>query len=212
MFIIDLDDTLLNTQGFKEARIQALHEIGVSAAEYNKSYKEAYSNAQGVNTYNDATHTKALVASGFDEGAVAQAFASAVSRLPGFLFPDALNFLQFLKDINQQLVLLSLGQSGFQKMKIDSLGIAKYFDDIFTTDTTKAEIIEKILSQHKNEQEIWFVNDKPAETKNIILQFSVLKPVLKISPQFTKAEYKAAGIPGFSSLTEIKQYVEQQFK
>lgn len=212
MFIIDLDDTLLNTQGFKEARIQALKEIGVSEGLYNKSYQEAYNNTVGINTYNDDAHAKTLVAHGFDEELVMQTLGRTSSRLKDFLFPDALNFLQFLKDINQQVILLSLGQSDFQEMKISKTGIAKYFDQIFTTNNTKQEILEKIVKQYVGEHEIWVINDKPDETKNLTLQFSILKPVLKVSPQFTKAEYRAAGISYFSTLTEIKQYVEQQLK
>jgi hypothetical protein len=36
MFIIDLDDTLLDTQSFKQARISALAQIGVSEDQYKK--------------------------------------------------------------------------------------------------------------------------------------------------------------------------------
>jgi FMN phosphatase YigB (HAD superfamily) len=212
MFILDLDDTLLDTQGFKEVRIHALNNLGVSASVYNKSYKEAYSNANGINTYNDDAHAEVLATYGFDRELIKQAFDSVRSRLKGFLFPDAIDFLQFLKDINQQVILLSLGQSDFQKMKIDSTEIAEYFDQIFITNNSKQEILEKIISQHANESEIWFVNDKPSEIKNILLRFPALKPILKISKRFTKAEYKAVGIPYFSTLIEIKQYVEQQLK
>src|SRR5262245_7331512 len=105
MFIIDLDDTLLDTQGFKEARTQALKDIGVSEEIYNKSYQEAYTNSLGINTYNDTAHAEVLQKYGFDKQLILETIGNITANLKIFLFPDAIDFLQFLKEKKQKLIL-----------------------------------------------------------------------------------------------------------
>lgn len=210
MFIIDLDDTLLNTQTFKQARIKALHDLGVSDDLYKTSYKEAYNNASGINIYNSSSHAEVLAKHGFDRKEILSALQRVEEGLKDLLFPGTEDLLNFLKEKRQKLILLSLGEEGFQKMKIKQTGLAKFFDLIFTVNDTKEHIIQKILKDYPDEQEVWLVNDKIDETKKIKQLFPILKPILKMSPVFNEAEYKDSSINYFSTLTQIKQYVEQQ--
>jgi len=133
-------------------------------------------------------------------------------KIKNLLFPDAVFFLEFLKETNEPLILLSLGETDFQKIKIDITGVAKFFDLIHITADAKELAINKILNEFKNEENIWFVNDKIEETKKIIQRFPQLKPILKKSSQFTSEEYCSSQIPYFGTLTQIQQYVEQQIK
>ena len=133
-------------------------------------------------------------------------------ELNSLLFSDALSFLQYLKTVNQKLILLSFGKIDFQSKKINASGIAEFFDEIIITPDGKELALEKILEQFDNEKDVWFVNDKIEETKKLLERFPKLKPVLKKSPQFADEEYCSALMPCFDTLTEIQQYVEQQFK
>lgn len=211
MFIIDFDDTLFDTHAFKIARQKVLKNLGVSDEIYKKSYHEAYNNSLGKNTYNNQRHAAVLEMYGFDKRVVV-----ALNELNTFakdlLFPDAINLLEYLKKSNQKLILLSLGEADFQKMKIESVSIAEYFDEVYTVDDTKEHIIEKILKNYPANEEVWLINDKIEETKKIIQYHPKLKPILKKSPIFAEQEYKLSLMPYFSTLTEIQQYVQQQFK
>ena len=212
MFIIDFDDTLFDTNAFKRARQKILKAQGVSDEIYEKSYQEAYNNSLGINTYNNRKHAEVLANYGFNKQAVVSSLEELNIFAKDLLFPDAINLLEYLKNTNQKLILLSLGESSFQKMKIESAGIAKYFDTVYTVDDTKEHVIEKILKDFTNEKEVWLVNDKIEETKKIIQHHPKLKPILKMSPKFTEEAYQLSLMPYFSTLTEIQEYAKQQIK
>lgn len=212
MFIVDFDDTLFDTRAFKQMRQKTLQALGVSDEIYEKSYLEAYNNSLGINTYNNNRHAEVLEQYGFDKQTIVMALDGLKTVIKDLLFPDTVSFLEWLKKCNQKLILLSLGEPSWQKMKIDGARIAKYFDEVFTVDDTKEHIIEKILNEFLDEKEVWFINDKIEETKKVMQHFSNLKPILKMSPRFSEEEYILSLMPYFSTLTEIKQYVEQQIK
>src|SRR5690349_18709868 len=129
-------------------------------------------------------------------------------KIKPLLFPEAVSFLEFLQNTNQPLILLSLGENNFQKAKIDITGIAKFFDLVHITADSKELALNAILNDFKNEENIWFINDKVEETKKVIECFPELKPILKMSPRFTEEEYRLSLMPYFSTLTEIQNYVE----
>jgi predicted phosphatase len=134
------------------------------------------------------------------------------SRIKEFLFPEAVSFLEFLKQTSQPLILLSLGEASFQKTKIDISGISRFFDLVCVTADSKENAISQILNDFKTEADIWFINDKIEETKKVIQVFPHLKPILKMSPKFSTEEYESSLMPYFSTLILIQQYVEQQAK
>lgn len=212
MFIIDLDDTLLNTHAFKQARISILNHLGVSDELYKITYKAAYDNLSGINIYSSTSHAEVLEKHGFDKGKVLGVLQRVEGGLKDLLFPGAEDLLIFLKKSGQKLILLSLGEENFQKMKLAQTGLSTYFDLIFTVNDTKEHIIQKILNDFPDEQKVWVINDKIEETKKLQQLFPILKPILKMSPVFTEKEYKSSLIPCFLTLAQIQQYVEQQLK
>ncbi len=133
-------------------------------------------------------------------------------KVKNLLFSDAVSFLEFLKQTNQPLILLSLGENNFQKTKINITGVDKFFDSVHITADSKELALSVILNDFKNEEDVWFINDKIEETKQVMAGFPQLKPILKISPRFTEDEYRLSLIPYFSTLTQIQQYVQEQIK
>lgn len=209
MFIIDFDDTLFDTQAFKTARVNKLEELGVSEERFWQTYKEAYHDEEGgLFLYNDERHSKALAKRGFDESAVSGAFKFVNSDIKSFLFSDTIDFLEQLKQTGDKLILLSLGDPEFQKMKVYGAGVDKYFDDIYTQNAGKESVIESILNNQKQGGQVWLINDKIEESKRLVLQFPSLKPVLRKSPVFGEDQYKNSAMPYFFNLNQVKEYVQ----
>jgi FMN phosphatase YigB (HAD superfamily) len=204
MFIIDFDDTLFDTYSFKKEIINSLKNIGVSEKLYSTSYKRARNKKNGDFAYSFERHAKFLALEGFDFEKIKQAFENI--DIKNFLFSDAIDFLQSLKKYNQPIILLSLGDPNFQETKVKNCGIEKYFDRIFFVGDSKEKILTELF-ENIDEENIWFINDKVLETKNLVRKFNNLKIVLKKSLSIEDYEYKKSGLPFFETLINIKEYV-----
>ena len=78
---------------------------------------------------------------------ISQARQPEENELKELLFSDASSFLQYLKTVNQKLILLTFGEFSFQSRKINATGIAKFSDEIIITPDGKELALEKILKQ-----------------------------------------------------------------
>lgn len=212
MFIVDFDDTLFNTQKYHQERLTIINDLGVDQGLYWKTYKECRLDDQGRFVYNEETHAQKIADSGFDKNLILEKLADLKSRAKEFLFDDASSFLQDLKTLGQPIFLLSWGAEDFQRTKkVEPSGITKYFDQVFYTAEPKEVFLEKFLA-NRNDGPVWFINDKPSETKKIAELFPDLLPVLKVSPAFPITEYTEEKFPFFQTLTEIKEYVFERTK
>lgn len=206
MFIIDFDDTLFDTQAWKQARLDIIKEMGISEEIYWETYKQARRDGKGNFVYSDRRHAQFLAVFGFDEDKIVEKFSEVSAELYKFLFSDTVDFLESLKKYDQPMILLSLGDPNFQEFKLDGAGIRRYFNHIFMVSEPKDKALSDIFKFEKADN-VWFVNDKVEETKDLVGKFPVLKPVLKISKSINSEEYLNSGLPYFKTLTEIKDYV-----
>lgn len=209
MFIIDFDDTLFDTQGFKEARLKALKKLGVSTALFWTTYKKARVNSDGFFTYSDIKHAEILESLGFSKDKILFGLQKITKRIKNFIIPGVEVFLQTIEKKSKPLILLSLGDSAFQELKVNAAGFDKYFDRIFYADRTKEQVLEELF-QGKNEQKVWFINDKVDETQQLLFKFKNLLPVLKVSKSIPQEEYFKSGLPYFESLMEIGDYISDK--
>ena len=96
----------------------------------------------------------------------------------------------------------------FQMSKIKNSSIVSYFDDIKIVEGEKEKQVIKYGVQGK----IFFVNDNLRE--NVMIKTAA--PFVTVITRFNAARYSEADakkidVPYFSTLTQIKQYVEQQY-
>lgn len=204
MYIIDFDDTLFDTHAYKRARLEAVQAVGISEDLFWKTYADARVTPDGTFSYTDERHAALLGSHRKDEKAVCEAFAQINDRIHEFVQPDAENFLHRLKATGTSLVLLSLGDEGFQEMKTHRSGLHMFFDRVVMVDRTKKDVVAELMKT--NEDPTWFINDKVSETKEIVRLFPAVRAVLKISPKFDRMEYEESGLPFFDTLTEIADY------
>ncbi|OGH65673.1 MAG: hypothetical protein A3J66_01345 [Candidatus Magasanikbacteria bacterium RIFCSPHIGHO2_02_FULL_47_14] len=209
MFIVDFDDTLFDTQALKQARLEAVQQLGVSEEEYWESYREARNSHDGLFTYSDERHAEVLGARGYSRDEVLfQLKTTTGDMLPDFLFPDTIPFLQDLKKYQQPMILLSLGNPGFQKLKTEGAGVNPYFDQIYMVHDTKRHVLEQLFARNDVDNTVWFINDKVAETKDLAQEFPGLKPILKKSDRSSDEEYRQSGFPFFETLKQVGEYLQ----
>lgn len=207
MFIIDFDDTLFDTQAFKDARQEALFKQGGVSGEVYQTTYEQLSKSGG---HSNEAHAGALEQYGFSYGimlAILQT-TTTIDRLLQFLFPDTVDFLKMLKTFGQPLVLLTYSRSPeFQMCKIKSLNLAGYFDDIKIVSVEKSLALKE--SGLPSTTKGWIFDDKVSVGQGVAKNFPMIKPVLKKPIYREEAEYRASGLPYFENLLDIAQYVRE---
>ncbi len=210
MFIIDFDDTLFDTHGFKHARLRKLQACGVPETLYWETYQDARVKRYGVITYTNERHAYLLSLHGFSYADMLCAFNEISGEaVKSFLFSDALSFIASLKTYNHSVILLSLGDPAFQEMKVKYSGIRSLFDRVFIVQDTKIAVLDALV-ENAGHETVWLVNDQVKETRQLIARFPFIHAVLKRSPSFPSEVYDGCGLPCFGTLTEIQHYVKGQ--
>lgn len=212
MFIIDFDDTLFDTEQFKITMNSALVACGVTTDDIDWSYQMARNLPNGQFVYSHIRRAELLATRGYDVNAIVIALEkiSAPESLSALLLPGAREFLEKIKSLEQPLILLSLGDSNFQELKVQGTGVAHYFDRLFMVQEKKEVVIAELLAHH-SPAEYWLVNDKVAESLNLKKSFPDLKIVLKQSPRIALSEYKSSGLPYFATISEIQNYILEKY-
>src|SRR3989338_7761068 len=123
MFIIDFDDTLFDTYLWKQERFKPLAELGITPEFAQITYREIR-NTPGV-VYSNARHAELLGSYGFPKEDVLKALEanSTESTLKRFVFPDSISFLEDLKKTGQKVIILSIGDPSFQRIKLAGTGL-----------------------------------------------------------------------------------------
>lgn len=210
MFIIDFDDTLFDTNRYKHARLDSVKQLGVSEEQYWESYRYARNAPNGEFTYSDYRHADMLALYGYDHDAILAALGktSSEASLPTFLCRDTISFLEEIKAYGETMVLLSLGNPGYQELKTKGSGVSAYFDRTFMVHDTKQHILSELF-QDVHSQQVFFINDKVGETRELHTAFPHMNVMLKISKNIDIEEYQKSSLPYFDSLTDIAAYVRE---
>ena len=208
MFIIDFDDTLFDTQAFKQDRIAQAKKAGCDEQCYEETYRQARKTPDGLFAYSDERHAEMFGRAGKDRDVMLAALQQSTDRLHEFVCEDAIAFLGQLKQFGQQMILLTYGDPAFQELKVRKSGLADYFDQHLYVDLSKEDGIRSALDQKVDEETVWFINDKIEETKDVHAAIPELRCVLKQVATQTQEQYEQSGYPFFPSLTEILHYVQ----
>lgn len=212
MFIIDFDDTLFDTYRWKQERFKPLAELGITPEFAQVTYREIRNTPGAV--YSNERHAELLGSHGYPKEAVLKALEdnSTESTLKRFVFSDSIPFLEFLKKTGQKIILLSIGDSSFQRVKLSGIGFLKYFDEIYFVDRHKEKNMAPILQLCAAYETMWFINDKVEETESVMRVCPRMQPVLKVCEEFPIEEYQTSGFPYFKTLTEIQEYVAERIE
>ena len=172
--IFDFDDTLSDTKRFKERLFSSLENIGIpriiGEAEYEK-IKSA-----GVCFSLKTFLNSILKANNFNQKKL-QSLYEEISEI----FPSLLdkNLIEIVKRLGRQnCYIVTYGDNEYQMEKIKKSGIISLFQEIYTTSTSKKEIVEQLCAKYSNEK-IIFIDDKVHHFENLdIKKYPNLVPVL----------------------------------
>lgn len=120
---------------------------------------------------------------------------------------DADQFLSYLRTRTKNLVLLTAGNSGFQSEKLNSTNLAHFFDEIHIVHGDKQMYVREL--NREGDKNI-FINDNLKQ--NIVVKelFPNIIVITRRHPRkYTEQDFIATGIPYFSTLGEIKEYIEK---
>lgn len=204
--IIDFDDTLFHTYRLKEELRAVAESFGFTQEEFWSTYKQMYDNVLGMSGYTLARHAESLHAlhPAFVQTDVLEKTLSAVLDNHDFVFADARPLLDFLKKQNKILVLLSLGEPVFKCRKVESSGLAHFFDRIEFVNTPKLDVIPTLVDK---DEPVYFLNDKIRETKEILERYPYWYALLRKRQDFSSDQYEESGLPYFENLSDMHSYL-----
>lgn len=204
---IDLDDTLFSTYIFKKDIFGCFAMCGVTPEDYQTTYKRAvFGPVVGYFDYTFKKHADILREIGYE---IPDQTVDNLNDLfkKDYKDPQAEEFLVALKKVSNKLILLTAGDKNMQQKKIDSTGLAKYFDEIVIIDGGKGSKITDVAGEA---EKVLFVNDNLIENLQIKNELPKVLVVAKKNPTlWTEEDYQTAGMPYFYTLNEIKDYVSR---
>ncbi|MBI2037912.1 MAG: hypothetical protein HYT15_03225 [Candidatus Magasanikbacteria bacterium] len=206
---VDWDNTIYNTVAFETDIFNIFGRYGASLADIKKTFLKSLCTVSPHHyDYTFEEHAQFLRDLGYALPPTVEAELTALFS-KDYIFADTVSFLQFLKSISKNVILLSAGDENFQMHKINGSHIVSHFDEVIIVGGDK----EKYLINNYNEEKIFFVNDNVHENTLVVKEAPFATVITKFNTvRYTEDQVKEVGVPYFKTLTEIKQYVEQQIK
>lgn len=84
-----------------------------------------------------------------------------INNTSNYLYPDAISFLEYLKKNNYQIIILTKGNSDYQREKIFNAHIDKYYDKLIVTMRHKGLLFLRYLQGV-------FIDDNPREIESLL--------------------------------------------
>lgn len=165
IFIFDLDYTLFDSDKFKKELAKAFR---MSYERFDNDYKDLFV-CQGIN-YSIPRHLEKLEKAGRIDRQLRDDIQvdlkNIFSDTSKYLYPGVFKMLKSIKKEGDYFLLVSFGETEFQKRKIENLRrIKHFFDKIIVTDKQKERAL-KFLREYINSPVI-IVNDKVRESQRI---------------------------------------------
>ena len=154
--VLDFDHTLYSSKSLYEAIKAAFGSLGASEDIFQQTFQ--LSKGKGMD-YKPSRQMRFIARqTGVAEAKLQKAFDKVLKISPNFLYPDSIPFLKkYCK--TAEIFMLSYGEEKFQRQKIDSARINKYFKIIkVTRDIGKSKSFKLFA---KKGEKIIFVEDNP---------------------------------------------------
>lgn len=201
--IFDFDYTLFDTARFKEALLGVVSACGPSRERWLETYQDVVGRNGASYDYDPDLQIEFLakeLTCSRDE--VHRRLDETAARSGEFLYPGAAEFLRRLKGRGHRLVLLTLGNPGWQELKIRAAGLEKIFDRITTVAGDKTEVLSALASPG---EPAVVINDNGLEIARMMAAVPAFKYILKRGPKPTPP---GLGVVTADSFEEIERIID----
>ncbi|HSR89351.1 MAG TPA: HAD family hydrolase [Candidatus Udaeobacter sp.] len=206
---VDWDNTVYDTEMFKNDILNIFSKYGASVEDIKKTFRQSLCTiSPDQYDYSFPEHISFLRELGYK---LPESIEAELNTLfvKDYIFPEAQSFLQFLKQVSEKVMLLSAGDYDFQLRKIKASKIYNNFDDVIIISGGKPKYLVGNFVGNK----IFFVNDNLKENKSVKTEIPAALVVTKLNiKRDSEVEAAKIGVPYFTNLTDIQNYVAQQIK
>ena len=191
---VDFDRTLFDCDKF-------LSDLYALVSKYNIS-KELFKECQnqcikeGFNPYNILNLVKEKYS--FDDNLYLE-IDSLMKKTKDYLFLDSINFLEYLKSLNYEIVILTKGNSDYQREKIFNAKIDKYYNKLIVSMEHKGNLD----LDYKNSV---FIDDNPIEIQSILNN----QPKLIIRIKRDNTLYSSLSIDNILTFNSLKEVIDNK--
>lgn len=142
--IIDFDGTLFDTEAFRVEIFSLFKRMGYDDEQIQLTYQ-----AECLSyLYSPLGQLKRLQLLKPSSQSLAEArFKNLYDNSYKYIFPDVIEFLKDMKFLNYELILLTLGDIEFQKVKVENSSINRYFDQIMYCDIQKWLYLPPVINK-----------------------------------------------------------------
>lgn len=202
---LDVDYTIFDTRKFGDDIWAIFSSRGVNRKDYEETYRESLCTVSKEEfDYNFQEHVDFLRKRGYKlEQNVVEELNNLMNN--NYLFPDSVDFINFLKEVSTKVILLTAGDFKFQEEKIKRCGIAELFDEVVILSGHKDEYLRPFVEK---KYRILFINDSWRENIALRKKFDSLFMVGVDGPHGRKSnDGEVKNLIYLPSLTDIKNYV-----
>lgn len=184
--VFDFDHTLFSTQSFYNALKKGFKDLGVEGDLFQKSYEESRNKTGryvSSRQFNLIIRDKPKI----KKEDLRKAFRDILKNSSVFLYKDTLSFLEKWQN-KADLYVLSYSMDKFQRQKIISSKISKYFKKIIVTrEIEKIKAFKKIF---KKGEKTFFIDDDPQTLSGVKKEFKDM-----VSVRINRGEGKYSKLP-----------------
>lgn len=205
---IDFDNTIYETSRLSMAMRELFLQAGVTPEDFQITRNKTVEGATGdYFDYSFERHIIALEQMGYTLPPDFLSQLNAILEKSSFEMPGAHEFLRWVREVSERVILITAGNHDFQHKKLASTKLSSFFDEVVVVHERKGVVVAKHVGEEKGR--VLFVNDNIKENIAIQKQFPQVLVVGLIHPQ-KPADYTTITIPFFAKLSEIQAYVSQQ--
>ncbi len=207
LLVIDFDGVLFDDARFKKDYESLFRRAGVREEIYQKTYDTT--KKQGH--YDPRIHIHLALGGASGASVIEKNLFSQIKKFLDqsfrYLFGDVKGFLQFLKDEEVRMVLLSTGDAAFQNQKIAKSGLTDFFDDIvIIPHASKTNALDQIIRKMRPES-VLFIDDKREVVEHIKKSFpSVYVAQMQRGSTTPAAQHIDFFVKNF---TDLKEYIKE---
>lgn len=199
--ILDLDYTLLDTARFKQALASEFESCGIGESRFQQTYRQTISQNYPDYDYDPSRHADLLFAElECTKSQLMDRVEKLLSNTAEYLYPGALNFLQELRNMDFNLILLTLGNVEWQRMKIQKSDLETRFDQVIYVRKSKLSAMNK-LSDLK--QPVIVINDNSDEVMEMLQLEPDFLYIVKRGPKGVHKEMPVPVADNFEQIIEL---------